>query len=71
MENLPMTLKGHINNGAIVLDEPVKLPNGTRVTIQPKVGKVKDPTGIAGSWIDDRSAEEIIKDIYGSRRSKK
>jgi len=66
-----MTLKGHIDNGTIVLDEPVKLPNGTRVLIQPKLNKLKDPTGIAGSWIDDRSADEIIKDIYGSRRSKR
>ena len=66
-----MTLKGHVDNGVIILDEPVKLPNGTRVTIQSRTGKVKDPTGVAGSWIDDRSAEEIIKDIYGSRRSKK
>lgn len=66
-----MTLKGHIDNGIIVLDEPMRLPNGTRVTVQPNTGKLKDPTGIAGSWIDDRSAEEIIKDIYGSRRSKK
>ncbi|OGJ85488.1 MAG: hypothetical protein A2268_03130 [Candidatus Raymondbacteria bacterium RifOxyA12_full_50_37] len=66
-----MTLKGHVDNGVIILDEPVNLPNGTRVTIQSKVGKVKDPSGIAGSWVDDRSAEEIIKDIYGSRRSKR
>jgi hypothetical protein len=66
-----MTLKGHIDNGVIVLDEPMKLPNGTRVLIQSKDVKIKDPSGIAGSWIDDRSADEIINDIYGSRRSKK
>ena len=28
-----MTYRGHIENGAVVLDEPVELPEGTRVTI--------------------------------------
>jgi hypothetical protein len=29
-----MTYKGHIENGAVVLDEPVQLPEGSRVIIQ-------------------------------------
>jgi len=38
---------------------------------RPKAGKTKDVTGIVGSWKDERSADEIVKDIYSSRRSKK
>jgi len=28
-----MTLNGHIENGHVVLDTPVHLPNGTKVTV--------------------------------------
>jgi hypothetical protein len=28
-----MTLQGHIENGNVVLDTPVLLPNGTKVTV--------------------------------------
>jgi hypothetical protein len=31
----------------------------------------KDPSGVAGPWVDDRTADEIIKDIRQSRRSRK
>jgi hypothetical protein len=34
-------------------------------------GRIKDPTGIAGSWSDSRSAEEIIANIHDSRKSKR
>ena len=30
-----MTYKGHVENGAVVLDEPVSLPDGTPVRIEP------------------------------------
>ena len=30
-----MSFQGHIENGAVVLDEPVSLPNGTAVRIEP------------------------------------
>ena len=30
-----MTYKGHIENGAVVVDEPVDLPDGTAVVFQP------------------------------------
>lgn len=65
-----MTFKGHVNNGIIVLDEPTKLPNGTHVLIQPQEQERKDPTGIAGSWEDERTAEKIVQDIYQARRSR-
>jgi len=30
-----MTLRGHIQNGKVILDTPAELPNGTEVNIQP------------------------------------
>ncbi len=30
-----MSFQGHMENGAVVLDEPVSLPNGTVVRIEP------------------------------------
>ncbi len=30
-----MTYKGHVENGAVVLDEPVSLPDGTEVRVEP------------------------------------
>ncbi len=29
-----MTIRGHIENGVVVLDEPVELENGTPVTVE-------------------------------------
>lgn len=33
-----MTCKGHVQNGAIVLDEPMRLPEGTPVKIELAAG---------------------------------
>ena len=67
-----MTYRGHVSGGVIVLDAPAKLRNGSKVLIlSEKESKVADPSGIGGSWIDDRSAGDIIKDIHQSRRSRK
>lgn len=66
-----MTLRGRVEHGTIVLDEPVRLPEGAQVVIQFKKPNNNDPTGIAGSWIDNRSADEIIDDIYRTMKSKK
>lgn len=33
-----MTYKGHVENGAVVLDEPVPLPDGTEVRVEPIEG---------------------------------
>ena len=38
-----MPYRGHIENGAVVLDEPVAVPEGTAVTVEP-VGSVRVPT---------------------------
>lgn len=42
-----MTYRGHVHNGRITLDEPVKLPEGAAVNIelldQPRGGQVPSP----------------------------
>ncbi len=38
-----MPYRGHIENGAVVLDEPVSVPEGTAVTVEP-VEPVHVPT---------------------------
>ncbi len=45
----PMTLKGRVHNGRLVLDEPTELPEGAEVDLLPL-----DP----GDWLDpaDRAA---------------
>jgi hypothetical protein len=65
-----MTFKGRISAGSIILDEPINFPEGTHVIIEIEKTKSIDSTGIAGSWIDDRSAQEIIQDIHSSRQSR-
>jgi hypothetical protein len=66
-----LPLKGHVDNGVIILDEPARLPNGMHVLVQPQIHKKRDITGIAGSWEDERTADEIIRDIHQARRSKR
>ena len=41
-----MSFQGHIENGLVVLDEPLSLPNGTAVRIEP----VEAPREKAESW---------------------
>jgi hypothetical protein len=37
----PMTLRGHVENGVVVLDQSGALPDGTRVTVRPIADKSK------------------------------
>lgn len=41
-----MSLQGHIENGVVVLDEPLSLPNGTVVRVEP----VEASREKAGAW---------------------
>jgi len=66
-----MPFRGKFSGGIIVLEDHVKLPEGTKVLVEPDKHSHVDPTGIAGIWKDERSAEEIIRDIHKARRSKK
>jgi hypothetical protein len=34
-ERKTMTYRGHIENGAVVVDEPINLPEGTAVRVEP------------------------------------
>ncbi len=39
--------KGHVQNGGVILDEPVALPEGTPVTVTPATGTFGDqPTSV-------------------------
>jgi hypothetical protein len=57
-----VTHRGHYSGGVIILDEPVSLPEGALVLVQPEQRTPEvDPTGVAGSRVDDRTAEQIIE----------
>jgi hypothetical protein len=53
-----MTLRGHVKNGAVVLDEPVGLPDGTDVEVEVR------PVGEAGGG--GPSLYERLQDVVGS-----
>lgn len=53
-----MTYRGHIENGRIVLDEPAKLPEGTRVTVH------VEPRSHAGPLAQGR-----LRDLFGAVQS--
>ncbi len=38
-----MSIQGHIENGVVVVDEPVALPNGTAVRIEPVAALTEVP----------------------------
>ena len=54
-----MTYKGHIDNGAIILDEPVSLANGISVTVDVHVSTDQEP-------LPPRSRLEIYRNVIGS-----
>jgi len=56
---------GHIENNAIVLDDSVDLPNGTKVTVI--IGDGVEASGLCGIWQDDRAADEIAQEIISAR----
>ncbi|MGE0607245.1 MAG: hypothetical protein AB7O62_09145 [Pirellulales bacterium] len=49
-----MTLHGHIQNGHVVFDEPVSLPDGVKVTVQIVVPAPPSLEGDAGPSLLDR-----------------
>jgi hypothetical protein len=51
-------MRGHIKNGTAVLDEPVKLPNGTSVKVD--VRAVTEPPEVGLTW------GEVFGDLAGS-----
>jgi hypothetical protein len=49
-----MVYRGHIKNGVVIFDEPIALPEGARVTIEPEKVDAQGPT-----W------GEVLKDFIG------
>ena len=66
-----MTYRGHIRNGAVVLDESVRLPEGSQVVIQPVEAPVtlgdllRDVAGQGKELPDDGSVQHDHY-IYGT-----
>jgi hypothetical protein len=54
---IEMTLRGHIKNGAVVLDEPVTLPDGTGVEVD--LRQVSEAA-------EGRTLYERLKDVIGT-----
>jgi hypothetical protein len=52
-----MTLRGHVKNGTVVLDEPVRLPDGTDVEVEVR------PVSAEG---DGPTLYERLQDVVGS-----
>jgi hypothetical protein len=48
-----MTYRGHIENGAVVLDEPAPLPDGVKVRVEPEESE------------GERTLAERLKDVVG------
>lgn len=54
-----MTLKAHVHNRRLVVDEPTELPEGTEVTLLPL-----DP----GDWLDPADREALHQALADSQR---
>ena len=68
-----MTYRGHLENGVVVLDEPVSLPDGARVRVEPEepereltlADRLKDVVGILKGMPSD-FAEQHDHYIHGT-----
>ena len=54
-----MVYRGHIENGTVVLDEPVDVPEGTVVTVEPASSHAEDPLALATSVYEGLSPNQI------------
>ncbi len=47
-----MTLRGHVKNGVIILDDPAQLPDGTEVRVEavPPSSTEPKPCRVGGQW---------------------
>jgi len=53
-----MSYQGHIENGVVVFDQPVSLPNGTEVRVEP-VAAPRDPAAASAEFWRGKSPEEL------------
>ena len=65
-----MPYRGVVKGNVIIINNADQLKDGTEVEIFPVSSSDKVDT-ICGTWEDERSAEDIIKDIRSSRYSRK
>jgi hypothetical protein len=56
--NHDMTCRGHIHNGAIILEQPTGLPEGTTVDVE-----VKPVNNAPATPLDQQSIEELTAGI--------
>lgn len=58
-----MSFHGHIENGVVVFDEPVALPEGTPVRVEPVSAKVQDAVRPgSGDWAAAARAAQELRD---------
>jgi hypothetical protein len=57
-----MSFQGHIENGAVVLDEPVSLPNGTVVRIE-LVDAAKEQAKVRGPVVADTDQAYTVQQM--------
>ncbi len=60
-------IPAHIENGDIILDQKIELPNGLKVQVLLPLIQQPTGTGLCGIWEDKRTAEEIVQEILSSR----
>ena len=60
-----MVLRGHIENGVVVFNEPVPLPNGTPVNVEPAKPEVEgdDPSSTKGVGYFLRHYQSVIGSV--------
>jgi len=61
-----MTYRGIVKGNIVTLEATAHIADGTRVEIIP----IDQADPICGIWQDDRTAEEIVRDLRNSRRSR-
>ena len=60
-----MSFQGHVQDGVVVFDEAVSLPNGTKVVVQPVIGKPSVLRPGTGDWeAAARAAKELRETGY-------
>ena len=59
-----MTVRGHVHNGVVVLDDPTALPDGAEVSVR----QVKQPAGPEGDEGPPKTMYERYKRFIGAAK---
>jgi hypothetical protein len=57
-----MLFHGHVENGVVVFDEPVSLPEGTKVCVEPVNGKASLIRPGTGDWEAAAKAAQALRE---------